>query len=247
MPFTFQKLSPGPGEQIAEAVFAQLRKGIARHEIPPGFHLSVPSLAAQFGVSRSPVHEAVVRLVQEGLAAKEPHRGAFVAEYNSPSLVSLYEVRCALEALAAGLAAERAGAQAIKRIENLLEDEAAAIAHDDIERHIDIDIQFHRLLLECAANPALDEMLSKIYERIRVAMIARVVTGGPAQALADHKAIYEAIAQRDSALADQRARAHVMRIYTQLIAQRSMQRDQASASHGGAVGTAPSRPGPRQP
>ncbi len=220
MTFYFSKLDVDADQPIADAVFTRLRRSIARHEIPPRFHLSVPALANQLGVSRSPVHEAVTRLVQEGLAVKEPRRGAFVTEYNSPSLISLYEVRYALEALAASLAAERASRSAIKKMSEILDREAAAIAQDDIEQHIDIDIEFHQFILENAANPALEDMLKKVYEQIRVAMVARVVPSGPEHALADHKMIFAAIAKRDSRLADQLARAHVMRLYTKLVLQR---------------------------
>jgi DNA-binding GntR family transcriptional regulator len=222
MNFSFSKLDVQPDERIADAVFARLRRGIVRHEIPPGFHLSVPALAKQFGASRSPVHEAVKRLVQEGLAKEEPRRGAFVTIYSSPALVPLYEVRYVLEGLAASLAAERASQGMIQEMSVILDNGAEAVARDDIELHIELDIQFHRMLLTAAANPALEEMLAKLYERIKTAMVARVVPTGPEQALADHREILNAIARRDSVAADRLARAHVMRVYTKLASQRAV-------------------------
>ncbi|MFL9887512.1 GntR family transcriptional regulator [Paraburkholderia agricolaris] len=217
----FTTLNVQPGERIADAVYAMLRRAIVRHEIATGAHLSVPALAAQLGTSRSPVHEAIKRLVQEGLATEEPRRGAFVTVYSAPALVPLYEVRCALESMAAALAAERASEDVIQNLKTILDAEADAIARDDMEKHIDIDMQFHQLLLKAAANPTLDEMLGGIYERIHTAMISRVIPTGPDQALDDHRAIWKAIAARDSAAAGRAASAHVMRVCSMLAAQRA--------------------------
>lgn len=219
--FRFSALELPQGGRIADAVFSSLRRAIVRHELQPGFHLSVPALASQLGTSRSPVHEAVKRLVQEGLATEEPRRGAFVTSYSPPALVPLYEVRYVLEGFAASLAAERASVDMIRQMTEILEDEADAIAKDHLERHIDIDLQFHRFILTAAANPALEDMLNQLYARIRTAMIARIVPTGPEQALADHRAVLAAIAGRDSAAADRAARAHVMRVYSKLAAQRA--------------------------
>lgn len=220
MNVNISRLDVPEGARIADAVFSHLRRAIVRHELPPDFHLSVPSLAARFGISRSPVHEAVKRLVQEGLATEFPRRGAFVTSYRSPALLPLYELRCVLEGFAAGLAAERASVTVIGEMRQLLKREAEAVARDDVERHIEIDIEFHRLVLSAAANPALDETLTALYERIRAAMTARVVPTGPRQALADHRSVLSAIEKRDSVAADSCARAHVMRVYGLLAAQR---------------------------
>ena len=222
MSYQFSPLDLKDGERIADAVMSRLRRAIARHDLQPGFHLSVPSLAAQMGTSRSPVHEAVKRLVQEGLATEEPRRGAFVTAYNPPALIPLYEVRYVLEGFAAGLAAERAGSEAIRQMEAVLDQEATAIARDDLEAHIDIDIQFHEQIVAAAANPALEEMLGQVHARIRSAMLSRIVPTGPEQALADHRAVLEAIKRRNSLAADQAAREHVMRVYTKLVGQRVM-------------------------
>ena len=216
----FNELVCPPGERIADVAHHAMRRAIVRHELSPGFHLSVPALAAQFGISRSPVHEAVKRLVQEGLATEMPRRGAFVTVYSAPALMPLYEVRSALEGLAASLAAERASVDTIARLSSVLDDEAEAIAKDQMERHIDVDIQFHRLVLAAAANPALEEMLGQIYQRIQNAMVSRVIPTGPSQALSDHQAILASIQARDPMGAHRAATAHVMRVYGMLAARR---------------------------
>lgn len=198
-------------ERIADMVYKTLRRAIVRHELKPGMHLSVPALAEQFRVSRSPVREAVQRAVREGLATELPHRGAFVTEFKAPELEPLYQVRAALEGLAARLAATRVNDTDLQHLEQLLNAQAQALGDDDIERHVDADIGFHAALLRAARNPILHEMLDQVYGRIRSAMLGRASPTGPQQALEDHRAIFKAVASGDADAAASAAEKHVSR------------------------------------
>lgn len=199
-------------QRIVDFVHGKLRRAIVRHELEPGFHLSVPALAAQFGVSRSPVREAVQRLVLEGLAVEQPRKGVYVTRYEITELLPLYQVRKVLEGLAAGLAARHMTPHHISRIKKILEADRRAIEKDDIEGHIDSDIAFHLALMDCAGNPVLSENLRKIYDRIRAAMTARVVPTGPQRAYEDHCHIFEIAQLGDSDGAEAAAREHVQRV-----------------------------------
>jgi DNA-binding GntR family transcriptional regulator len=98
-----------PADRIADTVDEKLCNAIFARTLQPGTRLSVPALAAELGVSRSPVREAVLRLTQERLAREEPRRGAVVAHIGPRELTALYEVREVLEGLAARLAVENSG------------------------------------------------------------------------------------------------------------------------------------------
>ncbi len=208
-------------ERIAVWVYRTLRKAIVRHELKPGTHLSVPALAQQFGVSRSPVREAVQRIVQEGLATEVPHRGAQVTEFRPPELEPLYEVRRALDGLVARLAAARIDRTGLADLRQILQAQARAIAADDIERHVDTDIRFHVAMLRAAQNPVLQHMMEQVYDRIRSAMLSRVSPTGPKLALHDHRAIFKAIAARDGEAAEKAAQHHVDRVLQRLSAMKT--------------------------
>lgn len=203
-------------ERLVDIVHGTLRRAIARHELKPGFHLSVPALAGHFGVSRSPVREAVQRLVSEGLAVEQPRRGAYVNRYDLAELAPVYQVRMALDGLAANLAASLVTPALVGRLSAILEEDRQAIDDDDLERHIDADIKFHRVMFESAGNPVLAEMLGKIYDRIHSAMMARVVPTGPQRAYDDHVAIFAAMKSGSPDAAEAVARAHVMRVLGEL-------------------------------
>lgn len=199
-------------ERIAVWVYRTLRKAIVRHELEPGTHLSVPALAEQLGVSRSPVREAVQRIVQEGLARELPHRGAYVTEFSPPELEPLYEVRRALDGLVARLAAGRIDRAGLADLRQILQAQARAIAADDIERHVETDIGFHVAMLRAARNPVLQQMMDQVYDRIRSAMLSRVSPTGPKLAFQDHRAIFKAIASGDGDAAEKAAQRHVDRV-----------------------------------
>lgn len=212
-------LQPEADERISDAVTRILRRGIMRHEIRSGTHLSVPLIARKLNVSRSPVYDAIGRLVQEGLVRNYKNRGAFVRSYDMSSMSSCYEVRGVLEGLAACLAAKNSDSAVLDQLSSLLKAQKKAIDNDDIEQHISIDIDFHKCIMLASKNPVLVDALGRIYDRIRPAMVYRVVPVGPRLALGDHMAIFESIRRREARLAEDSARGHIMRLYQEMVSQ----------------------------
>jgi DNA-binding GntR family transcriptional regulator len=208
----FRRLPDSETRRIVDIVYTALRRAIIRHEVSAGAHLSVPALAEEFGVSRSPVRESVQRLVADGLAMELPRRGAFVKQHDMAELLSLYQVRKVLDGLAARMAAARATPQRIRQINAILQTQRAAIEADDLERHIETDIDFHRELLKWADDSVLIELLGGIYHRIHSAMRARVALTGPRVAFDDHSAILRAVEAGDGDAAEAAAREHVERV-----------------------------------
>lgn len=198
-------------ERIADQVYARLRNMIVRHELAPGSRLSVPALANRFGVSRSPVREAVLQAVRDGLAVEHPRQGAYVASFEAESLRSFFEVREALEGMSARLAAERRSSAHIVEMRHLFAKQAARLDADDIEGFVEADIELHQAILNASGNPVLQETLGQLYHRLRVALSIRVAPTGPERALADHKMILDAIEAADPEAAEKAARAHIAR------------------------------------
>ena len=115
-----------PGDLLADRAYRQLSRAILRNQLVAGTPLSVPELARRLNISRSPVREAVQRLIYDGLAANVPHRGAIVSEIKPDDFRGLLEVRQVLEGLAARLATERATDDDLRSLNDVLEDHAGA-------------------------------------------------------------------------------------------------------------------------
>ena len=201
-----------PRRRVADGVYELLVRAVFDGALHRGSRLSVPELATRLGVSRTPVREAIQRLVREGLAVEEPHRGAVVATFDTRELIEIYELREVLEGLAARLAAARIDVPALEALRGALAEHRAAIGRGDTPAHFDLDLRFHRLVSETGGNANLAHALGLLQSKIRLAMLSTSVTAGPAQALADHEAILAAIESRAPDRAEAAARRHIARL-----------------------------------
>ena len=205
--------------RITDQVYEAIRSAIFQRHIQPGDRLSVPLLASQFKVSRSPVREAVLRLVKDGLAVEEPRKGVVVVDLDSDQLLAIYEVREVLEALAARLVATRATDDALEAIRACLHRQETASLQGDTEQALIADSEFHQLVREATGNGQLVGFLDQLKDKVRVAMRTTSVTRGTDRALADHKQIFAALVARDADAAAEAAAGHVARLREALAAQ----------------------------
>lgn len=198
--------------RITDQVYEAVRKAIFRRDIQPGDRLSVPLLATQLNVSRSPVREAVLRLVKDGLAIEEPRKGVVVLDLDSDQLLAIYEVREVLEALAARLAAARVTDDALEALAACLQRHEKASLQGDTEQALSADMEFHQLVREATGNDQLVGFLNQLKDKVRMAMRTTSVTQGIDRALADHKQIFAALMAHDADAAADAAAGHVARL-----------------------------------
>jgi DNA-binding GntR family transcriptional regulator len=205
-------LTPLAGAQSLSAlVEQQLRKAILSGELAPGARLSVPELARRLGVSRTPVRDAVAALERAGLAISRPRLGALVSGGGRDELVHLYEVRGALDGLAARLAASRMEPAERRALREVMRRHTAAVKARDADAHVACDVAFHRLLRDGAHNPRLAEELARLQDQIL--LVLRATSSQPGAmgrgVLHDHNAIMRAVLADDPDAAEQAARTHV--------------------------------------
>ena len=107
-------------EILSSQIYQALKEMISNYRFSPGSRLNVEKLSEEFGVSRTPIWEAIRRLQQEGLVKKIPNRGVFMAEMTLPMALQLYQVREVLEGLAGNLAANNIDAKMLRKMEKCL-------------------------------------------------------------------------------------------------------------------------------
>ena len=194
------------GVNLNERVYDALRGQLLRREYPPGAKLSLHALATELGVSRSPVHHALTRLVAEGLLTVRPRRGYYVTPVTAKALSEGYEVRLALELLAAELTAGRLEAPALHVFESLLEGTAAAISHEQWDS---ANGAFHEYQIDLAENA----LLSKFYRELSVNLLMQVIRAGHveehANLVTEHRRIVEAFVTGDRVAVEHAIRAHI--------------------------------------
>jgi len=198
-------------QSVADQVYAVLRDRIATGAIERGSRLHQEDLASEFGVSRTPVREALRRLAAEGLVDLFANRGARVATATDAQLRSSYETRLVVEPGAARIAAQL-------RLEGPLERMRAAIRAEEragrsSAKHFKSNREFHLALVEATGNPQLVQFMEQVWiGRIGATLYEKRLD--PSGLQADHGAhmkIAEAIGAGDVELAESLARGHLER------------------------------------
>lgn len=198
-------------EGLGERTLEVLRDLVVDGHFTPGERLNEVEIANSLGVSRGPVREALQRLASQGLLKLVPRRGSFVPEFTLAELTHLYEVRLALESMAARLAAGRRSDTDVAGLRALLERTGEILASDERVPY-PVDLDFHRGILELAGNPRLLAHTEQVHLQLRLARSRSGYQPGRAkQAYREHLAIIEAIAGGDPQQAEEAMRSHLGR------------------------------------
>lgn len=205
-------LMPVASTRVVDAVREQLRAAILAGHLAPGTRLSVPELARQLGVSRSPVREAVLLLVGEGLAVEHSRRGVEVARLDVPGLLELYDLRSAVEGLAACLAAGRMSGPDLAALRGVLDAQGAA-AVADARGFRDLDARFHKIIVQTCGNGRLARHAELLSREMRLAGPLLLNDSAHLRlSHEEHREVEHALRQRDGPGAEAAMRAHLTRV-----------------------------------
>jgi DNA-binding GntR family transcriptional regulator len=184
---------------LVEDAYRALKAAIRENRLTPGYHGSEQELAAQFGMSRTPVHEAVIRLQQEGLLKLVPKRGVFVTVIADADVDEIYDVLDGLEAMAArrlaGMDPEERG-PVLAQLTAATESMRQALVDDDLARWAEGDEAFHRALVEGCGNARIARIVATVSDQAhRARMLTLHLRPRPESAAAEHQAIIDAVAR----------------------------------------------------
>ena len=193
-----------------ERVHAHLREEILANRLPAGTELQETALAGQLGVSRGPVREAIGRLAAEGLVVVRPRRGAVVRELSKDDFLEAYQVREALEVMAARLAAYRLREDGLARLEQLTASMEQHAEREEVDAFFEANAAFHASLVEAAGNRRLRELYAQLLGQMnRYRRRSLALRGTLRQSVAEHRAILDALASRDPDRAAELMAAHI--------------------------------------
>jgi DNA-binding GntR family transcriptional regulator len=195
-------------QPLRSLVCDELRRLVITGELAPGARLVEDRLAARLGVSRNPVREALQTLAGEGFVEIVPRRGALVAQITTEQAEELFDVRMALESLAARLAARRADDAAVARLRGVLARAREATEARDLDRLAACNTEFHQLVVETAGNDYLCLLVAPMARRVQWVFRANAATRAP-HSWSEHEELLGAIADGDEEYAEAVARAHV--------------------------------------
>lgn len=202
-------MSIGTSHQpLRSLVSDELRRLVITGELEPGTRLVEDRLAARLGVSRNPVREALQTLASEGFVELLPRRGAVVAQVTAEHAEELFDVRMALESLAARLAARNASPEAIAQLRDVLDKARIATDAGDLDGLAAYNTEFHQLVVTAGGNDYLSLLFAPMARRVQWTFRASAASRAP-HSWTEHETLLNAIADHDEEYAAALASAHV--------------------------------------
>jgi DNA-binding GntR family transcriptional regulator len=159
-------IGPVPRRLLSDEVFDQLRDAIVRGELVPGEKVKDTELAERFGLSRTPVREALHRLVDIGLVEAKPGVYTRITPLDRTDAERTLAVLRALDTLAVRTAVPRMTAEDLQQMRAANRDFEAAVQHDDIDAALEADDRFHAVPLRVADNPTLTRIVEQLHPQI---------------------------------------------------------------------------------
>lgn len=197
----------------SDRLLQEMQRAIVEGDIAAGSKMSEQELARRFNVSRAPVREALARLERCHLVERIPNAGVRVVTLSPEGLLSLYQLREELEGLACRLAAEQMADAEIAELQQLLEQHLSTQRVKEGESYYQEagDVDFHYRIIQGSKNPYLINMLcNELYYLVRMYRVQMGMIGPRvSRAFDEHRAILQAIANRDGELADLLMRRHI--------------------------------------
>ncbi len=189
---------------IRDKVYKVLRERILNHKYPPGFRFDLSQLEEQLGISRTPLKEALHRLETEGLIEIRPRRGTYVVDLNLQDVSESFDVRCILECAAAEIAARKVTDEELSQLRSIILEMKHLLRSGDyqsiIGNYLELDRQFHRMLVSMAQNKRLTDIYTKVDTHLQVARVRQKFNASDSKQYTEveHEAIMQALEQRDT-------------------------------------------------
>jgi DNA-binding GntR family transcriptional regulator len=209
---------------LSDKIFQALVEAIVAGRLVPGQRLDEPSVCREFGVSRTPVREALRRLSGTELVEITPRKGVTVARIDVEQLTDMYEALAEFEGLCARLSAVRMTALEKKRLEMLNATRESRMAQGDRDDFAVINSEFHEALYQGSHSPSIASVTRNFRQRIEPFRILQFVPGQTEHTFREHDEIVRAILASDAERAWRAMRDHVSRVGVQAIENLSVQR-----------------------
>ncbi|HYM17307.1 MAG TPA: GntR family transcriptional regulator [Micropepsaceae bacterium] len=168
-------------------------------------------LAAEFGISRTPVREAIAQLEREGFVRSVPRRGIYVVRKTKREVIEMITAWAALESMAARLISEHASDEEIASLRRMFATFAGGAVEAKLDEYSEVNIEFHQAIIRMSGNRVLNDLAVNLFSHMRMIRRKTIGEGDRAyRSIRDHMHIIEAIEARDSDRAAELVRDHAL-------------------------------------
>lgn len=198
---------------LSQIAYESLKESLMKMELsrlPNDGKLDERELAQRLGISRTPLREAIHRLVSEGFLKVVPRKGIFVVRRSKKEIVEILLVRAALEGMAARLATRHIGAADIHRLREIFAQFDPTSVREQSLKYSDANIRFHEMIIHLSQCEKLIAVASNLFDQMRwVRFRAAAFSERHPATLLEHREIIDALEARDADLSEKRMRAHI--------------------------------------
>jgi len=219
MKVDYEEDDPKSGS-LRSRVFNQLQNDILNGFYEPGDNLIETKLSDELGVSRTPIREALRQLELEGLVQSIPNKGVIVKGVSSQDIQDIYTIRMLIEGLAARWAADKITAQELEELKDTVDLEEFYTVKNDYSHLLQSDTRFHDIIFKACKSKPLMHTLSTFHHYVQKARKISMSSPGRAmKVLEEHKAILQAIIDKDALKAERLTTEHVSNASSNLLKQ----------------------------
>jgi DNA-binding GntR family transcriptional regulator len=195
---------------LRDRAYQEIKRRINKMEFRPGAYLNEAQISRTLRIGRTPVHQALDRLMLEGLVQVIPRKGVMVESISLDQVLQIIDVRLVNEPFCVGLAAERATPAEVSQLRTLLDAAGPLIRARDREQLMDLDRQFHWKISLAARNAVLADTISRLHDRsLRFWFISLGDDLQLRRVDEEHRAILDCVVRRDAAGAADAMRHHI--------------------------------------
>ena len=196
-------------QRIQDLVFTTLRDEILSNKLKPNEKLNTNQLAKRLGVSRTPIREALNRLISIGLVETLPHRGIYIRKLSIEEVIDLYYIRAALDGISARLAVRNLSKEETKRLLQLCDDMETQFHIGDFKKFLEFNFLFLQTIYKATQSPQLQNLLFQFYSQSEhYRSLGLELPGRYKQICEEHRNLATALADGDMERAEFCAREH---------------------------------------
>jgi len=195
---------------LRDRIYQLLKKYIIEGELQEGAKITEAEISKQIGVSKTPVREAISRLVIEGLITLHPNKRMTITKISAKDVIEVYQLRKVLCSLAAELLADKITDDEIKELNKIFEEMEIFAEKGDVVKYSKYADNFHSFMTSLSGNKRLENINKNLHEQVYIYRIKSLsVEGRMKKSLNEHKKILEALTKRDSEKAKKKCQEHI--------------------------------------
>lgn len=195
---------------LDKLAYEKIKEAILNFQFMPNQALVEGELAAQLGISKTPVRDALMQLEKEGLVTRVPFKGTYVSDINNQDMVDIFVIRIALEGLAVKLAVDHLTEEDFSQLEELIGSHENALKLRELSSVMKINNQFHSIIIQRCSNPRLVKMLAMVDDHLKRYRLLSIAQGVRSEkSVPEHRAILEALRKGEARKAEEVMRRHL--------------------------------------